>query len=940
MVKKLHRSGMLAATALAVAMLTVPAASAQQTPAIPLDPAVVTGTLPNGMTYIVRHNEYPKGQAEFFIAQKVGSILEEDNQRGLAHFLEHVAFEGSTNYPDGALDPWMKSKGINSNAYTSYDQTVYYLSGVPVAKQPSLVDSCLLVLKDWACGIDMKPEKIEQERNVIHEEWRMRNVGMYRLFVEGLAKVLPDSARYGQRSPIGTMDVVLNFKPRELADYYAKWYRPDQQGIIVVGDVNVDSTVNMIKEMFGPIPAAVNPAERRYFTWGDTEGTRVAVGSDAEVGTPMTEVVIAYDAMPMAERGSMMKFSYDYLLDMVCRMLNTRLEDISNKPDATFGNARLDAGPAFGIAAKKDALTLDVMGKDGKMLPGLRDAYRELRRALTGGFTQSELDRAKAEWIKELTDANANRSKHHSNDYAGQYVDYFLEGRYTPDEPTRLQLGQMLTAIPVSELNKTLAGFTGKDNRLVLAMLPKRDDVEVPTEQQILDLLAEVDAETLEPYKDEMRTDPLVPVAPTPGSVTSVTPLAAQGAAEWTLSNGAKVIVKPTTLKDDEIIVKAVARGGYAKMDFLSDATASTLGTFAESIAPGSYSVSDLGKYLAGKNVDLSFSLTPVSRTIDGSTNVSDLPTLLEVMYGYMTAPAVDGDVYESIRVQYPAMIKGSLNRPELRIEQLKGEEFYGSPRMESLNPDNYAKADSAELLKAVQQMVANAADYTFIFTGNVDEATLRPLVEKYVASLPADVTVTDTEVVNLPAYCIRPGKGEGSATMKMETPQVYHSLLISANMPVSLRTHLTTLLLRKLIYERLFETVRVKMGATYGSQPNAGMRTLTTPSVQLSIDTTLKPEAADKAIEAIDSIAVSLGEGITPQEFANAKETVELSIKRALETNQYFAQGLSSLALAGVDTSLDPLATLNEITAADVEAFVRELLAAGNRRSAVLRPE
>lgn len=934
MLKKL-----LALTLLAIAIGSN-SSQAQQMPRIPLDPAVVTGTLPNGLTYIVRHNEYPKGQADFFIAQKVGSILEEDNQRGLAHFLEHVAFEGSRNYPDGALDPWMKSKGINSNAYTGYDQTVYYLSGVPVAKQPSLVDSCLLVLKDWACGIDMKQDKIEQERMVIQEEWRQRNVGMFRLFVEGLAKLLPDSARYGQRMPIGTMDVVLNFKRPELAAYYAKWYRPDQQGIIVVGDVNVDSTVSLIKEMFGPIPAPVDPAERRYFTWGDTPGTRIFVGHDPEVSNPLAEFSILFDAAPRSERDGMDKFASDYVMDMVCRMLNNRLNDITSKPDATFTNGRLSYGQAFGIGALKDGLTLDILGKNGRISESFRDGYRELRRALTGGFTQSELDRAKAEWIAELTDANANRSKHSSNSYAGAYVDYFTDGIYTPDEPTRLRLGQMVSAIPVEQINAMLAPLAGPDNRMMLVMMPERDGIERPSEQQMLDVVSAVDAESLEPYKDEMRTDPLVPVAPKPGSVIATRDLPAEQASEWTLSNGAKVIVKPTKLKDDEIKFMAVAPGGYAADKALSDATAATFGTFTEAVAPGTYSISDVTKYLAGKTVDVHLDFSPVSRSVSGNSNVAGLPTMMELVYAYFTSPAIDADVFGSIRVQYPELIRGSLNRPELRLEQIKEKEYYASPRMASLTPEFYAEADSSELIASVRRMLSNAADFTFIFVGNLDTDSLRPLVDTYLASLPSDPAAVNTTVVNDPAYSLRPGKGTASASMKMETPQVYHSMVISADMPVSAKTHLSTLLLRKLIYERLFETVRVKMGATYGAQPNARMHLVTSPSVELSCNTTLKPEIADKAIGAIDSIAVSLSEGITPQEFANAKETVELSIKRAAETNDYALTGLNALVLAGVDTSAGTLELLDSITASDIQAFVKELIAAGNWRSAVLRPE
>ena len=420
---------------LLVAIMLLPAiAVAQQLPPMNPDPEVRVGKLDNGLTYYIRHNEYPKGQAEFYIAQKVGSILEDDNQRGLAHFLEHMCFNGTTHFPGNSLVKYLESIGVkfgaHLNAYTAMDQTVYNISSVPTARIGAQ-DSCLLILHDWANDLLLLPEEIDAERAVIHEEWRSRNSGDQRV-IEQLLPLMYPGSKYGFRMPIGTMEVVDNFSYQALRDYYEKWYRPDQQGIIVVGDIDVDRIENKIKEMFSDIEMPENPAERIYLPVDDTEGTIYAIGHDKEITRSVAQLMFKCDALPEEQRNTMAYYVEEYVTELISHMLNTRLNEISSKPNAPFSSASVYFGNYF-LAKTKDAFTIGALAKSGIALPdALAAAYREVLRAAQSGFTVTEFDRAKAEYLSQYETAYNNRNQRRNGQYVQAYVNNFLNNDPMP----------------------------------------------------------------------------------------------------------------------------------------------------------------------------------------------------------------------------------------------------------------------------------------------------------------------------------------------------------------------------------------------------------------------------------------------------------------------------------------------------------------------------
>ena len=653
--------------AFAMAMVTF-TGFAQKPDELPADPQVRHGVLPNGLNYYIRHNETPKGQADFFIAQKVGSILENDEQRGLAHFLEHMCFNGTKNFPGNQLVTWLESVGVkfgqNLNAYTGTDETVYNISAVPTARV-GVQDSCLLILHDWADDLLLDGEEIDKERGVIHEEWRSRNVGQMRILEQILPTMYPDS-KYGHRLPIGTMEVVDNFPHQVLRDYYEAWYRPDQQGIIVVGDIDVDRIEGKIKELFGPIEMPADAKPREIEEVPDTEGTIYSIGADKEMQFPMFNIFFKNEVMPKEMRNTMIYMVTDYIFDMITSMLNNRYSELATNPETPFAVGQSAYG-SYLVSNSEDALALTGVAKGDDMIPAFKSVYRELLRALRGGFTITEYDRARSQYLSDLENAYNNREKHDNTAYAREIVRHFIDGTPMPGiEYEYNTMSLMANNVPVDAINQTLKQLITNDNRVVMAMLPEKEGVKVPTAEELAAAMAEVDAENIEAFVDEVKAEPLIPQLPAPGKIVSETPVEKWGATMLTLSNGVEVVVKPTQFKADEILFDAQAIGGTS---LLPDSYANTLVLFpyaADAVMSlGDYTNKDLQKFLQGKQVSVDLQFGNYLRDVAGSTTPKDLKTAMEMLYMTFTNFNVVPSEFEGVQKQFEGVLKNQVNNPE-----------------------------------------------------------------------------------------------------------------------------------------------------------------------------------------------------------------------------------------------------------------------------------
>ena len=929
---------------LLVAFMTAGITSAQELPKMGTDPDVRIGTLPNGLTYYIRHNEYPKGQADFYIAQKVGSILEEDHQRGLAHFLEHMCFNGTTHFPGKNLINWCESVGIkfgyNLNAYTATDQTVYNISNAPTARE-GVQDSCLLILHDWANDLLLLPEEIDAERGVIHQEWRRSNVGQMRILENLLPKIYPNE-RYGHRLPIGTMEVVDNFEPQALRDYYEKWYRPDLQGVIVVGDIDVDRIENKIKEIFADIEMPEDPAERVYFPVSDTEGTIYAIGHDKEQKNSIAELMIKTQSMPREARGTMLYYIQEYITDLISQMLNTRLDEISSKPDAPFAQAGAYYGNFF-LAKTADALTLYTAAHKSAELPSaLSAAYRELLRASRGGFTVTEYDRAKAEYISRAESRYNNRNTVENEAYVNEYVNNFLDNDPIPTKEEEFNtIKQISDMIPLQAINQTLKQLITDNNRVMLAMMPDNDENVYPTEEQFASALSAVDAEEIEPYKEEVKAEPLIPQLPKKGSIKSESHSDQWDATVWTLSNGATVIIKPTKFKDDEVLFSARALNGTS--GYGADyANSLTFMPYAfQSYGLGDYTNSDLTKYLSGKQAYVSPTFGLYSRSLNGSSTPKDLQTLMELIYMYFTNLNFTADEFTALKNTYSALVLNQETDPSYIFNGKIIESLYNTPRIQQLSSKVIEGASREKIIEVSKAMTANAADFTFTFVGNVDIETLRPLVEQYIASLPANAKKASRKLAGTDKqYNMNGGVATDTYTTPMETPQTWVYITAFGDEPYSMRNAQIASIAGQILSKRLLDKIREEMGAVYSIGAQGKMERIGDQNTSMVSAFPMKPEMKEETLTEIRKMFEDMSVNIGQEELDKVKEFLVKSYKENVEKNSSWLGAINGWLTNGVDTFNGNIESVNNLTTDDVKAFMKKLNDQNNYRVVVLDPE
>lgn len=919
-------------------------AQVPQLPQLPVDPEVKVGTLPNGLTYYIRHNEYPKGQADFYIAQNVGSILEEDNQRGLAHFLEHMCFNGTTNFPGSSLRDWLESIGVkfgyNLNAYTSIDETVYNISNVPVARE-SVQDSCLLILHDWANDLTLAGEEIDKERGVIHEEWRRSNQGQMRI-LEGILPELFPTTKYGHRLPIGTMEVVDNFPHQALRDYYEKWYRPDQQAVIVVGDIDPARIEAKIKEMFSSIEMPANPAPRTYEQVPDHKGTLYGIGQDTEMQNLIGQMYFLTDPMPGEMKNTPAYLMQEYVCEILAEMLNTRLEDLAAKPDAPFAYAHADY-EEYIVAKTKEGLCLVTIAKDKDIVEPLKAVYREALRAQRGGFTPGEYDRARAQWLSEKEKEYNNRATRENETYVKSYVKNFTDKEpIAPIETVYEFYQQTLPMIQVQMINQIFSQLVTADNRAVMVLSPEGEGYNLPTKDQLEAAFAAVDAEEIAPFVDEMKSEPLIPTAPVAGSIVSETHNAQWDATEWTLSNGAKVLVKPTNFKEGEIKVGAYAHGGFANYPAEYANSIISLPVFLSQPGLGTYTYNDVVKYTAGKQCEVEYEIQDYSREISGTTTPKDLPTLMELIYMGFKDMQFTADEFEALRNMYAGALANQESNPDYQFGKYVAQDLYASPFKQALSATAIAGASREQILQMTHEATANAADWTFYFVGNVDPAVLKPLVETYIASLPSDPAKAVKGVESYdPAFFLKTGDGVDTYTTAMTTPQTYVMIVETANVPYTIKNRQIASIAGQILTNRLLKSVREDMGAVYSIGAHGQLARDGANPAMLLTQFPMKPEMKAEVLDLIKAEFKAMEGNITAAELNPAKEyMVKNYTEKRDHDNEAWVNAMTGWTINGVDTFNGDVDAVNSVTVEDVQDYMKALNAAGNYRVVVLDPK
>lgn len=645
-------------------ILLAPASLFAQT--VEQDASIRQGKLKNGLTYYIRHNAKEAGLADFYIAQRVGSILEEPRQRGLAHFLEHMAFNGTKHFPGKGkqlgIVPWCETIGVkfgtNLNAYTSVDQTVYHIGSAPI-KREGIIDSCLLVLNDWSQFINLEPKEIDKERGVIHEEWRNRRTGMaMQRMMENVMPKIYKGSKYEDCLPIGNMDIVDNFPYQDLRDYYQKWYRPDLQAIVVVGDFDVDMMERKIQKLFGKIKAHKNPAERIYYPVNDNDKMIVAIEKDKEQPIILGHLYMKSETTPDSEKNSVKYQREDYINGLITYMLNGRLSEKKQVANPPFMSATVKNG-AFFVSRTKDAFSLSISCKQDNVLGGVSVAVGEVERARQHGFTQSELERAKKLYLNAAERQLKMEKDYKNSHYVSQCVNNFLEGEPILTPTYNLQLVKLFDGeVRLDEVNSQVGEIITDKNQVFIMYGPDKDGFVVPSESEIESTVLAAQQKRYDAYQEEQVPATLMAALPAPGKIVSEKPYGKFGMTEIVLSNGMKVYVKSTDYQADQITMSMRGEGGtsvYGDEDIPNFAFLS--GSITEA-GVGDFTAARLRKALAGKSLKLAPSITSEGQRITGTSSVKDLETMLQLAHLYFTAPRKDSMAFEGMMNRNLSLLK------------------------------------------------------------------------------------------------------------------------------------------------------------------------------------------------------------------------------------------------------------------------------------------
>ena len=929
--------------AAALLLLSVGNAMAQQMPPIPVDKNVKIGHLENGLTYYIRHNAFPEHVASFYIAQKVGSINENDDQRGLAHLLEHLAFNGTEHFKGNSLQDYLQSIGVeygrNLNAYTSIDKTVYYFTDVPTTRT-SAVDSCMLILKDWSNGISLTKEAINDERDVVHNEYRMRMVGQQLMLERNLPK-LYQGEKYGYRMPIGLMSVVDGCDPETLRAYYRKWYRPDNQAIIIVGDIDVDHVEAQIKKLFSGIKVPKNAAKVVPVPVADNDTAIYVIDKNKEQKFDMINIMMKTDAIPDSLKGDMSYLIEGYLRSVVSSMIGARLAEQTREADCPFLQGSAGIG-SYLISGTKDAFSISGVAKPGKVKEAYAAFLREAKRVRDFGFTATEYARAKENFMSGMETMYENRNKMKNEQFTTQYVDHFTDNEPIPSLEDEYKIYQMVVPnLPVEIINNSMKNLISETdtNFVSMVLMKEAEGVSYPTEQELAAIVKQVRGEKLEAYVDNVKQEPLMASAPKAGSIKKVVENKVLGFKKLTLSNGAKVVLKKTDYKDNEIRVAGSANVGYSAFqnDPVNAANASTVW---EVSGLAGFTGNDLQKMLAGKQCSVGLTMSPFRHGISGSTTPKDLETMMQLLYLSMTNLTKDEKAFENLKNTYVTVLSNKSNNPNMVYQDSIQSTLYLGNKLALLpNAEDIQNINYDRVLDMQKQLYGNAKDFTFYFVGNYDEKVLLPLIEQYIASLP-------NKGMKLKNQKIPYAKGEvkNIFTKAMENPQSQAREMWFVKLPAyTQKTAVLADISARLLEMKYLRSIREELSAAYSTGASCGLIFDYDGKLALTINGTaqLNPDKVDAAVPCFFK---GMEETIAAPDANDLQKVKEILLKQAgvdEKTNSYWMQVLSMYDLRKVDTHTNYREMVKSVTAQQISDFLKNVvLKSGNHFEVIMKAE
>ncbi len=909
--------------------------------ALPTDPSVKIGKLENGLTYYLKENRKPENRVQFRLAINAGSILEDDDQQGLAHFTEHMLFNGTKNFEKNDLIDFLQKMGLefggDLNAYTSFDETVYILP-IPT-EDPENIDKALTVLSDWAHNATFDNEEIDKERGVVLEEWRLGQ-GAGQRMREATWPTYLNGSKYAERLPIGDEEILKNFDYDVIKRYYRDWYRPDLMAVIAVGDFDASEMEAKIKQYFGAIPAAVNPRERETFGLPDFEGTRVAVAHDKEAtGNSITVNFITPGERK--ERSDTERFRAGILSGLFANMLNQRMSELTQAADPPFAFAFSGYGGSF--VRNKDEYTIYASIKDGQFERGLKAALIENERVRRYGFTSGELERAKA----SLKNGYERRAKEDAKQVSGRLVNaplsHFLNGSLMMSADQRLEaLNSMLSGVALEEVNQLIKDWVRDDNRVVIVNAKEDDKDKIPSEATLKGLLDAVKNDaSIQPYKEEKVAASLMTSIPAKGSIVSAEKNETTGITKMMLSNGAKVYLKPTDFKNDEVRMSAYSWGGTSLYSDEDDLNASNASTAAAVGGIGEFSTIDLRKFMTGKTASVNAFIGQHEEGLSGFSSKKDIETFFQLLHMKFVAPRKDEEAFKSWASRSKDQIKNFINSPDVQFQiQLIEILTQGHPRAGGFpKPEDFDNINLDEALRIYKERFADASDFTFVFVGNIEMEEIQPLLETYVASLPAtnskesfrDLGINPpTGVVNKNVYV---GVDKKSSTNIIMTGDYESSLDENGYMNAG----------ASILTNKMIETLREEMGGVYGVGANWGAIERPKGQFQFLISFPSGPDNADALAEAALKELEKVKAGDFTDEDLQKVITARIqNFEESSKTNGFWESAIQSYLKSGNDLEkiLENVDRANAITKEKIVAAMNKYLTGENVIKVVKLPE
>ena len=919
-------------------LLLAPASLFAQT--VEQDASIRQGKLKNGLTYYIRHNAKEAGLADFYIAQRVGSILEEPRQRGLAHFLEHMAFNGTKHFPGKGkqlgIVPWCETIGVkfgtNLNAYTSVDQTVYHIGSAPI-KREGIIDSCLLVLNDWSQFINLEPKEIDKERGVIHEEWRNRRTGMaMQRMMENVMPKIYKGSKYEDCLPIGNMDIVDNFPYQDLRDYYQKWYRPDLQAIVVVGDFDVDMMERKIQKLFGKIKAHKNPAERIYYPVNDNDKMIVAIEKDKEQPIILGHLYMKSETTPDSEKNSVKYQREDYINGLITYMLNGRLLEKKQVANPPFMSATVKNG-AFFVSRTKDAFSLSISCKQDNVLGGVSVAVGEVERARQHGFTQSELERAKKLYLNAAERQLKMEKDYKNSHYVSQCVNNFLEGEPILTPTYNLQLVKLFDGeVSLDEVNSQVGEIITDKNQVFIMYGPDKDGFVVPSESEIESTVLAAQQKSYDAYQEEQVPATLMAALPAPGKIVSEKPYGKFGMTEIVLINGMKVYVKSTDYQADQITMSMRGEGGtsvYGDEDIPNFAFLS--GSITEA-GVGDFTATRLRKALAGKSLKLAPSINSEGQRITGTSSVKDLETMLQLAHLYFTAPRKDSMAFEGMMNRNLSLLKNrNASSKVVYNDSLSATLYDHNVRKAPVTVEIAKKADYNRIFEIYRERFSDASNFKTVFIGKVDMAQLRPLLCQYLATLPSTHKAEKSNKANVPQIV---KKNEVVKFVhKQETPLANVSVFYTANVPFSPKNDLVLDILTRVLQIAYTDSVREEKGGTYGVGVNFNLEKEDNPNALLRISYKSDPKRYEELNPVIYKQLLNIADhGPVASSMDKVKKYLKKQYGQMAITNDYWSYVIWHQLDDDADFDKDYCKMVDNLTASDVQKMAKELLKQNHR--------